>query len=146
MIVRETVELPGSAVELIESGAHAHLITLNPDGSPQASVVWSGVQDGEIWIPSFGEWQKIKNIRRDPRVLVTYEAREHHPRTGLRYYLVVMGRARVTEGGAPELMARLAPRFLPPGGELPGRESPPQGFVTRITPERVHGNGPWASR
>jgi hypothetical protein len=101
------------------------------------------VQESEICIPSFREWQKIKNIRRDPRVLVSYESLQRDPRTGLRYYLVVKGRGRVTEGGARALMARLAPRFLPSGLEAPGREDEHGGFVTRITPERVHGNGPW---
>jgi PPOX class probable F420-dependent enzyme len=136
-------ELPPSAVELIESGAHAHLVTLNPDGSPQASVVWSAVENGEICIPSFAEWRKIKNIRRDPRVVVTYESSEHDPRSGLRHYLVVRGRARVDAGGAHPLMSRLSPRYLPVGREPPGRERSPSGFVTRITPQRLGGNGPW---
>ena len=135
-----------SAVELIRSGAHAHLVTINADGSPQASIVWSDVEDGEICIPSFKEWQKIKNVRRDPRVLVTYESEERHPRSGLRCYLVVKGRARVDEGGNVELMERIAPRFLLDTAPRPTGADSLTGFVMRITPERVLGNGPWVWR
>ncbi len=35
-----------SARELIGSAAHAHLVTLNPDGSSQVTIVWAGI-DGE---------------------------------------------------------------------------------------------------
>ena len=133
-------------MQLIRSGAHAHLVTINPDGSPQASIVWSDVEEGEICIPSLKEWQKIKNVRRDPRVLVTYESEERHPRSGLRCYLVVKGRARVEDGGSGELMLRLAPRFLEPGAPLPGNGDSPAGFVMRISPEKVLGNGPWVWR
>jgi PPOX class probable F420-dependent enzyme len=103
------LQLPASAIDLIESGAHAHLVTINPDGSPQGSMVWSMVDDGEICVPSMGEWTKIHNVRRDPRVLVSYESHERDARTGLLYYLVVKGRARVTEGGAPEGQGANAP-------------------------------------
>jgi predicted pyridoxine 5'-phosphate oxidase superfamily flavin-nucleotide-binding protein len=38
------MELPDSARELIESGSLAHLVTLSPDGSPQVSCVWVGLE------------------------------------------------------------------------------------------------------
>ena len=40
------ISLPDSARALLESAALAHLVTLNPDGSPQVSIVWVGL-DGE---------------------------------------------------------------------------------------------------
>ena len=57
--------------------------------------------------------------------------------------LVVYGSARVTEGGAPELLQRLAHTYLGPAVMFPNMPDPPQGFVTRITPERLGGVGPW---
>lgn len=137
------IELPPSAVDLIVSGAHAHLVTINPDGSPQCSIVWSDIQDGEICIPSFKEWQKVRNVRRDPRVVVSYESTQANPRTGLRYYLVVKGTARVTEGGASELSRILIPRYSEPGKVLPSSSGDPEGFIMRISPLRMTGNGPW---
>ena len=37
--------LPASARALLTSGALAHCVTLNVDGSPQVSAVWIGVED-----------------------------------------------------------------------------------------------------
>ena len=61
----------------------------------------------------------------------------------MREYLVVHGHARVTEGGAPQLLQRLAHTYLGPDVTFPPFENPPAGFVTRITIDRVGGNGQW---
>ncbi len=63
---------------------------------------------------------------------------------GLLEYLVVHGRARITEGGAPELLQRLAHVYLGPDVKFPPMPDPPPGVVIRITPERYSGVGPWA--
>ena len=39
------MQIPPELRALIESGAHAHLVTLNPDGSPQVTLVWIGIED-----------------------------------------------------------------------------------------------------
>ena len=138
-------ELPESARALIESGALGHLVTLNADGSPQVTCVWIGIEGGELVSGHLGRFQKLKNIERDPRVVVSFEGTRIHP-PGLKEYLVVHGRARVTEGGAPELLGRLARVYLGPDVEFPPMPDPPPGFVTRITVERLGGVGPWAER
>src|ERR1700753_758148 len=97
--------LPESAVALIESGASAHMVTLNRDGTPQVSLVWAGMEDGEICVGSLTPRQKLKNVRRDPRVAISFES-PGHDGLGLSFYLVVSGTARITEGGAPELVSR----------------------------------------
>ena len=138
-------ELPDSARELIESGALGHLVTLSADGSPQVTCVWFGIEDGELVSAHLGRWQKVKNVERDPRVVVTFEGTEIRP-PGLKEYLVVHGRARVTEGGAPELLQRLAHVYLGPNVKFPPTPDPPPGYVLRTTPERLGGVGPWAER
>jgi PPOX class probable F420-dependent enzyme len=135
--------LPESARELIESGALGHLVTLNEDGSPQVTCVWMGIEDDELVAAHLRRQQKIRNIERDPRVTVTFEGTRIHP-PGLKEYLVVHGRARVTEGGAPELLQRLAYTHLGPDVKFPPMPDPPPGFITRISVERIGGIGPWA--
>ena len=44
----ERMTLPQSVRELIESGSLAHLVTLNPDGSPQVTCIWVGLEQDEI--------------------------------------------------------------------------------------------------
>ncbi len=137
--------LPDSARQLIESGALGHLVTLNADGSPQVSCVWMGLEGDELVAGHLVRQQKIRNLERDPRVVVSFEGTRIHP-PGLKEYLVVHGRARVTEGGAPELLQRLAHVYLGPGVDFPPMPDPPPGFVTHLSIERIGGTGPWAGR
>lgn len=58
-------------------------------------------------------------------------------------YLVVHGRARVEEGGAPELLQRLAHTYLGHQVKSPPMEAPPPGYALRITVERIDGVRPW---
>lgn len=137
--------LPDSARELIESGALAHLVTLNRDGSPQLSCVWVGVDGDELVSGHLPEHQKVRNIRRDPRVSLSFEGTRIRP-PGLKEYLVVHGKAYVTEGGAPELLQRLAHVYLGPDVTFPPMPDPPPGYITHIQVERIGGVGPWADR
>ena len=136
--------LPAEARELIESGALAHLVTLNSDGSPQVTCVWVGLDGDELVSGHLsGEQRKLRNVRRDPRVTVSLEGSRIHP-PGLKEYLVVRGRARLEEGGAPELLQRLAHVYLGPDVVFPSMDEPPPGCTMRIAVERVGGVGPWA--
>jgi PPOX class probable F420-dependent enzyme len=137
------VVIPDSARAVLEGPGLAHLVTLNPDGSPQVSLVWVGLEGGEIVAGHLPEHRKVRNIRRDPRVALTIESGTRNA-MGLDEYLVVHGRARITEGGAPELLQRLARVYLGPEVRFPPMDDPPAGYVTRITVERLGGVGPWA--
>jgi PPOX class probable F420-dependent enzyme len=139
------IELPDSAVELIESGIHAHLATVNADGTPQLSMVWSAVEDGEICVASLTPRRKLDNVRRNPVVVLSYESRQRDGVQGLTYYLVVKGTARITTGGAAPFLHRIAPRYLGPEMKFPRGDHPPdQGWIMRVAPERILGYGPWA--
>jgi PPOX class probable F420-dependent enzyme len=135
-------EIPPAARALLESDALAHLVTLNADGSPQVTCVWVGVEGDEIVAGHLFPQQKLRNIVRDPRVAISMEAPGSNE-IGLRQYLVVHGHARITEGGAPELLRQLAQTYLGPGADFPPMPDPPPGKVTRITPKRFGGVGPW---
>ena len=135
--------IPESARAVLESDALAHLVTLNPDGSAQVSIVWVGLEGDDIVSAHLREQQKLRNVRRDPRVAVSLET-GHTNAMGLREYLVVHGRATIEEGGAPELLQRLAYTYIGPGVTFPPMPDPPPGFCLRIVPERVGGIGPWA--
>jgi PPOX class probable F420-dependent enzyme len=135
--------LNSAARELISSGALAHLVTLGADGAPQVSVVWVGIDGDELVAAHLdGGQKKLQNLRRDPRVAVSFESSEANP-VGMKHYLVVHGTARVTEGGAPELLHELAQVYVGPGTVFPPMDNPPPGFITHITVDRVAGNGPW---
>ena len=140
------MELSPEARALLESDALAHLVTLNADGSPQVTCVWVGLDGDEIVSAHLSDaQQKLKNVRRDPRVSLSIEGTDVQP-PGLKQYLVVHGHARIEEGGAPELLQRLAHVYLGPDVVFPPMPDPPPGYVLRTTVERLGGVGPWAVR
>jgi hypothetical protein len=110
-------------------------------------VVWVGIENeefviGHLHLPTY---QKVKNIRRDPRVVLSMLSDTTNAQS-LREYLVVYGDARVTEGGAFDLLQRLSRLYLGSNADYPPaamRNIP--GWITRITPTRFAGVGPWAA-
>jgi PPOX class probable F420-dependent enzyme len=132
---------------LLIGSAPATLVTINRDGSLQVSVVWVAVRstaDGgdELVTAHLQEHQKIRNIRRDPRVAVTIVSTERSgPQTP---YLSIRGTARVEEGGAPELLDEIATTIFGAGTGFPPPDAPP-GYLTHIRIDKVGGVGPWAA-
>jgi PPOX class probable F420-dependent enzyme len=137
-----TVEIGPEVRAVVESNALAHLTTLNADGSPHVSLAWAGLEDDEVVIGTLPDQRKLKNIRRDARVAVNFVT-GRKTEMGLDEYLVIYGTARITEGGAPELLQKLAETYIGPGIKFPPMPDPPPGYVTRIKPENYGGLGPW---
>jgi PPOX class probable F420-dependent enzyme len=138
------MELPGEARALLESDAVATVVTLDADGSPQVTAAWVGLDRHEIVLATLPDQRKLRNLRRDPRVAISVFAKTTND-WGLLEYLVVYGTARVTEGGAAEMLQQLARTYLGPDAVFPNMPDAPPGFITRITPERIGGVGPWSS-
>ncbi len=136
------VAIPESARSLLQSGRLGHLVTVNPDGSPQVSIVWVGLDGDEIVLAHLGAGQKVRNIQRDPRVALSVEGTELQP-PGLQQHLVAYGTARVTEGGGPALLQELAHVYLGPDVRFPPMDDPPPGRVVHISVDRIAGVGPW---
>ena len=135
-------QITSAVRRFVESGLLGHVVTLGEDGTPQVTLAWAGFDGDELVFATFPDQTKLRNLRRDPRVTVSFQAHESGGEL-LHPYLVVRGRARVVEGGALEVMDRLAPGYLGPGARFPWREAPP-GYVTRVEVEEIYGVGSWA--
>ncbi len=106
------------------------------------TLAWAGIEEDEIVIGTLFDQRKLGNIRSDPRVTISFES-DRQNEMGLLEHLIIYGRARVTEGGAPELLQRLARVHLGTSITFPPMPDPPPGFVTRISVDKVAGVGPW---
>ena len=142
-------ELTAAARDLIGSARLAHLVTLGSDGTAQVTCVWVGFDDDpahpdDLVFASLGDYQKIKNLRRDPRVTISIETHDEPNEWGLIPYLVINGTARITDGGGPALLQRLARTYLGPDVTFPGMPDPPEGFVVHVRIDKVGGVGEWA--
>jgi PPOX class probable F420-dependent enzyme len=136
------VTLNDEARKALTGGRLAHVTTLNPDGSPQVSAVWIGLDGEDIVIGHLMGGRKVENIKRDPRVAITVETDGANP-IGMTNYLIIYGDARLVEGGAPELLQRLAEVYLGKGVKFPPFDDPPAGHVIHVRPSRIGGVGPW---
>jgi PPOX class probable F420-dependent enzyme len=126
----------------IGGGPLAHVVTLGPNGDPDVSMAWVGLDGDEVVIGTLGDQRKLRNLRADPRIALSFTAPGRNA-WGMDKYLVLRGQARVTEGGAPELLQRLARVYLGPDVLFPPMPSPPPGYTVRITVEKVSGVGDW---
>jgi len=136
--------LNDAARQALTAGHLAHFVTLNPDGSPQISVVWVGLDGDEVVSAHFGVYKKLKNIQHDARVAISMET--GGSTNGLANYLVISGHARITEGGAPELLHQLAQIYIGPGTDNFPPPNSPAGYISHVTVEHVHGVGPWTTQ
>jgi PPOX class probable F420-dependent enzyme len=129
---------------LVESGPLAHLSTINADASPQVSVIWLGLDGDELVTAHMRrEYLKLRNIDRDPRVVLSFDA-PCEPGVLLAPHAVIRARAAI-EGpteAAWELLDRLTRIYVAPDAGFPAPRGP--GYIVRYAVERVGGVGPWA--
>ncbi|MBW3595358.1 MAG: pyridoxamine 5'-phosphate oxidase family protein, partial [Actinobacteria bacterium] len=82
--------IPDSARAVLESDAIAHFTTLDEDGTPHVTLAWVGVDGDEVVIATLADQRKLKNIRRDPRAVLSLVTGRRND-FGLDEYLVVHG-------------------------------------------------------
>lgn len=136
------MRVPDDARRILESDSLAHVTTIDPDGRPQTTLAWVGLEGDEVVFATLPDQRKLRNLRRDPRITISIQTERVTP-YGLHEYLVIYGTARVTDGGGPEVLQRLAHTYLGPDVTFPPMPDPPPGFVTRVTVDRLGGVGPW---
>jgi PPOX class probable F420-dependent enzyme len=133
--------LPPELRDLITSGPLTHLATINADGSPQVTVIWIGLDGDEIVSGHMSRTQKVRNIERDPRAVLSFDA-PHEPGVFLNPYAVLHTRATVEPSEhAWDLLNRLTKVYMAPEAEFPAPPGP--GYIVRYSIERITGVGPW---
>jgi PPOX class probable F420-dependent enzyme len=70
-------ELTDHDIALLKGTNFAHFVTLNQDGSAHSAPLWIDVDDdGRVLVNSAVGRKKDRNIRRDPRVVVSVHAQD----------------------------------------------------------------------
>lgn len=136
--------IPAPAEALLGSDALAHLVTTNADGTPQVSVVWCGVRGDRVLFCTEEATAKVRNIRRDPRVVISVED-EARNASGTQQHLVIRGSAEVL-GPADRALCDDLCRVYVGRADHPLNLSRSDTAVTvAVAVERLGGNGPWGS-
>ena len=133
--------LPKELRDLVESGALAHLSTVNSDGSPQVTVIWVGL-DGDDLVSGHLTWnKKLRNIDRDPRVVLSFDAPRDRA-VFLNEHAVLRAHATIEPTDqAWDLLNRLTKVYMSPENEFPAPRT--SGYIVRYSIERIGGVGPW---
>jgi PPOX class probable F420-dependent enzyme len=72
--VRQIIEpktFPPEVVEFLQQPIASQLVTINPDGSPQVTVMWFKYEDGALLFTTTTDRVKFRNMRKDPRATLT---------------------------------------------------------------------------
>ena len=118
---------------LLQEPNFATIATLNPDGSPQLSIVWIDWDGEYVLFNTAAGRAKPRNLARDPRVSVLVVDRED----GYRW-VAVRGTAELTTEHADEHIDKLARKYTGEGWQLRRSESR---LLVRFRPEHVNAYG-----
>jgi PPOX class probable F420-dependent enzyme len=124
--------LSDTARRLLDEKTYVMLATVNPDGTPQATVVWAKRDGDDLLMSTTSSRQKAKNLRRDPHASVAF----YDPANPF-VYAEIRGEATLSEEGGRELIEELSVKYT--GESYPQESEGTVRVVIRVTPERVLG-------
>ncbi|MFE7531363.1 PPOX class F420-dependent oxidoreductase [Kitasatospora sp. NPDC057542] len=127
-------ELSDRAKALLDDKSFAVVSTIQPDGSPQSSVVWVKRDGGDILFSTVQGRRKHLNLARDPRVSLLV-----NPPDNPYEYLEARGEVSLTTEGGRELIDELAAKYR--GVDNYTWDGPDDvRVVVRLTPRKVVGS------
>lgn len=98
--------IPDDIRALLSEPIFFHAGTINPDGSPQVSVIWADI-DGDLIRFSTAEGRaKPRNLRRDPRIAISFTVPDDPYRN-----IVINGRAVEIEPRGMGLIDHMARKY-----------------------------------
>ncbi len=127
------IPLNDATLRLIDGKNYAVLATVNPDGSPQTSVIWVGRDGGDVLFSTVVGRVKHRNMVRDPRVSVSV-IDSADPEN----YIELRGRVSMTRDVGRQLDTQLSWKYdgKDPAADRPGAVR----VVVRMVVEKVTGH------
>ena len=127
-----TISFDDTVRALLDGKNFASVATLGPDGAPHNSVVWMKREGDTILLTSLDNRQKVRNLRRDPRISVTvFDLANPYASVEVR------GRAEILPDPEKRLPHDLAHKYL--GIDPPAEKDDEVRVVIRVVPEKVVG-------
>lgn len=132
----DALALPDDLLALLRAPSPCFLATTMPDGSPQVTQTWVDTDGTHVLVNTVEGYQKVRNVRRDPRVALTVS----DPGNPFRYHEVRGEVVGITAEGGAEHIEALSQRYT--GGPYPwwgGRDQ--TRLILRIRPDRHNAMG-----
>jgi PPOX class probable F420-dependent enzyme len=126
------IELSAELQQLLQKRVFCLFTTIMPDGSPQVTQTWVDIEGPHILINTVVGYQKLRNVKRDPRVVVSVVDPAHWERA-----VSIQGRVvEITKEGADLQFKELIRRNL--GQEEYRYGQPGQvRILLKIAPEKI---------
>ncbi len=133
--------VPAEHADLVGAPHFAHLVTVNPDGSPQTSPIWirpervsaDGAVESIFFVTGLG-YRKARNMQREPRVALSIHDAADPYRT-----LELVGRATMAERRSYDELDAISNQYL--GTDYPYKSDDPSGWHVSVEIERIHAPG-----
>jgi PPOX class probable F420-dependent enzyme len=127
------IPLNDATLRLLDGKNYAVVATVNPDGSPQTSVIWVGRDGGDVLFSTVEGRKKHRNMVRDPRVsisVIDWVDPEN--------YIELRGRVSMTPDVGRQLDTQLSWKYdgRDPGEDRPGAVR----VVVRLVVDKVTGH------
>ena len=126
------IPLSEATLRLVDGRNYAVLATVNPDGSPQTSVVWVGRDGGDLLFSTVEGRVKHRNMLRDPRVSISVIGTSDPEN-----YVELRGRASMSPDVGRRVDTQLSRKYdgKDPDPDRPGAVR----VVVRVSVEKVTG-------
>jgi len=126
------IELSAELRQLLQKSVVCFFATIMPDGSPHVTQTWVDTDGTYILINTVEGHQKLRNVQRDPRVMVSVMDPAHWERA-----IGIRGRvAEITKEGADIQFKQLIQRYLGQEEYRYGRPGQVR-ILLKITPEKI---------
>ena len=125
--------LTDEQARLLQEPNFGTVATVNPDGSPQLSIVWIDWDGTHVLFNTAVGRVKPRNLERDPRVSVLVLDRKDG-----YHWVAVRGKAELTTDGADEHIDKLARKYTGEGWQAKPGE---QRLLCSFRPEHVSAYG-----
>ncbi|MGI5216371.1 PPOX class F420-dependent oxidoreductase [Nocardia sp. CA-290969] len=127
-----TAKLDAQTRRLLDGRNFATVATLEPDGSPQTSIVWMDREGDTVVFSSTADKRKVRNLRADPRISITVIDSANPYRS-----VDIRGTAELIEDPEKALPRRLSQKYL--GQDPPGEPEHLRRVIVRVLPHKVTG-------
>ncbi|MEV6605112.1 PPOX class F420-dependent oxidoreductase [Kutzneria sp. NPDC051319] len=126
------MELDETTRTLLDGKNFATVATLDRDGGPHTSVVWTTTDGNAVLFSVTADKQKARNLARDPRISLTvFDAANPYHSVDIR------GTVELIEDPDKSLPRRLSQKYL---GQDPQPEpADVRRLIVRITPHKITG-------
>ncbi|MFI0943829.1 PPOX class F420-dependent oxidoreductase [Streptomyces sp. NPDC021020] len=123
-------QLSDNARALFDAKTYATVATVEPDGTPQLSVVWVARDGDDVLFSTTRDRRKARNLARNARVTVLAT-----PEGNPFAYVEIRGTATVTEDGDRSFVDSVSRKYT--GAPYSNDGPDAVRVIVRVSPERV---------